>query len=317
MRRTYISLAGLASLAGLGGCYSDAYVEPSPVYQTTVAEVPYQEAPPVTVSIAPPPPRYETIITCGYGTQWIPGRWDWNNTWYWSRGYCAAARPGYVYVAPRYVGGVYYRAHWSSGGGYVAPPAATYAPAYRPGGTYVPPPAPGYAPGRPAYVAPAPTYQPAPPPRPMGGTYVTPPTPGSSNYVHPGPVYQPAPTYQPAPPPRPMGGTYVTPPTPGSSNYVQPAQPVYRPVQPAQPVYSQPMARPVQPAQPAYGGQPVARPVQPAQPAYGQPTARPAQPAQPAYGQPTARPAQPSSSPPAYRPAQPANNNRFGAPPPR
>ena len=54
---------------------------------------------------------------------WVPGRWDWNGRWYWGRGYCGPARQGYMYVAPRYVGGVYYRGHWARGGGtYVTPP---------------------------------------------------------------------------------------------------------------------------------------------------------------------------------------------------
>ncbi len=264
MRGTYISRAGLASLAMLGGCYGEAYVEPTPAYQATVMEVPYDSAPTVAVSVAPPPPRYETVISCGYGTSWVPGRWDWRNNWLWARGYCAQVRPGYVYTAPRYTGGVYYRAYWApAGGAMVAPPAPGVVVAPRYGGTYVAPPAPG------AVVAPryGGTYVAPPAPGAVvapryGGTYVAPPAPGTAvgpsygggTYVAP-----PAPGATVAP--RYGGGTYAAPPAPGG--YVRPAQPTYTQPAPYRPAPA-PAYRPAAPA-PAY------RPATPAAPTYAPP----------------------------------------------
>jgi hypothetical protein len=199
MRSTLAICAGLATLAG---CYADAYVEPTPVYATTTTEVPYDAPAPVTITIAPPPPRYEPVLTCGYGTTWVPGRWDWVGSWTWGRGYCAQARPGYAYVPPRFEGGVYYRGHFApaSGGGYVPPPPG----GYHGGGTYVPPPSGNYPPGGyhggGTYVPPppaGPTYRPAPSPRPPG-TYVPPPPAAQPTRR----VYQPSDTYIPPPPPR-------------------------------------------------------------------------------------------------------------------
>ncbi len=231
-------LAAVATLAGISGCYGTTYVEPSGSYQTTTEYAPYDDPGPVTVTVAPPPPRYEVVGGCGYGSVWFPGRWEYRGNWYWARGYCSQTRPGYVYVAPRYVNGVYYRAHWGrpggygyggggyGGGGYVAP-APTYG-----GGGYVAPtrPAPAYGGG--VYVAPT-----RPAPAYGGGGYVAPtrPTPayGGGTYGTPAPV-RPAPPYG--------GGTYVAPGRPA-------------PVGPA------PVVRPT----PGYGGG-----------GYGQPAPRPA-----------------------------------------
>ena len=199
-------LAAVAALFGISGCYGTTYVEPSASYQTTTEYAPYDDPGPVTVTVAPPPPRYEVVGACGYNSVWFPGRWEYRGSWYWARGYCSETRPGYVYVAPRYVNGVYYRAHWGRPGGY--------------GGTYVAPgpvvrPAPVYGGG--TYVAPGPVVRPAP--AYGGGTYVTPAP------VRPGPVYTPGPVVRPAP----VAPGPVVRPTPGyGGGYVRPA-PVVRP----------------------------------------------------------------------------------------
>ncbi len=198
-------LAALCALTGASGCYGTTYVEtPAPQYGTTMEYIPDNPPAPIAVSMAPPAPRYEPVLTCGYGTIFVPGRWDWAGRWFWARGYCSPVRPGYIYVGPRFVGGSYYRAHWAPSG--YGAPAYPGSPVYRPapmygGGTVVAPPPP---------MAPAPVYRPAP--VYGGGTVVAPP-------VAPAPVYRPAPIYG--------GGTVVAPPPP-----VAPA-PVYRPA----PVY--------------------------------------------------------------------------------
>jgi hypothetical protein len=217
-------LAAVAALVGISGCYGTTYVEPSASYQTTTEYAPYDDPGPVTVTVAPPPPRYEVVGSCGYNSIWFPGRWEYRGSWYWARGYCSETRPGYVYVAPRYVNGVYYRAHWGRPGGYggtyVAPgPVVRPAPVYG-GGTYVAPgpvvrPAPVYGGG--TYVAPGPVVRPAP--AYGGGTYVAPAP------VRPGPVYTPGPVVRPAP----VAPGPVVRPTPGyGGGYVRPA-PVVRP----------------------------------------------------------------------------------------
>lgn len=226
-------LAAVAALFGISGCYGTTYVEPSASYQTTTEYAPYDDPGPVTVTVAPPPPRYEVVGACGYNSVWFPGRWEYRGSWYWARGYCSETRPGYVYVAPRYVNGVYYRAHWGRVGGpgyggavyggpayggstYVPPPVVRPAPVYG-GGGYVTPapvrPAPVYvAPSAPAPVRPAPAYG--------GGGYVAPapvrpaPAYGGGGYVAPAPV-------RPAPAP---GSVYVPPPGGG----VRPAPAPYR-----------------------------------------------------------------------------------------
>src|SRR3954463_4094924 len=99
-------LAAMATLAGVSGCYEAGYVEPTPVYQTTTEYAPYDAPDPVTVTVAPPPIRYEPAMSCGGGSIWFPGRWEYRSNWYWARGYCSENRPGYIYVAPRYTNGV-------------------------------------------------------------------------------------------------------------------------------------------------------------------------------------------------------------------
>ena len=82
-------LAAVAAL-GLGGCYAD-YYEPTPgVY----AGGNYGTPAGVSVSVAPPPPQYEEPLSCGYGTVYLPGQWDWNGSWYWTGGNCSGARAG-------------------------------------------------------------------------------------------------------------------------------------------------------------------------------------------------------------------------------
>ncbi|MGO1073632.1 YXWGXW repeat-containing protein [Lysobacter sp. CA199] len=55
----------------------------------------------VDVRVAPPP-RYERMrVRPGY--VWTPGYWRWNGRrHYWVAGTYVLARPGYVYVAPRW-----------------------------------------------------------------------------------------------------------------------------------------------------------------------------------------------------------------------
>jgi len=229
-------LGVLCALVGASGCYGTTYVEtPGPEYGTTMEYIPEGPPAPVSVTIAPPAPRYEAVLTCGYGTIYVPGRWEWSGRWYWARGYCSPARQGYIYVGPRWMGGMYHRAHWAAAG-YGAPaypPVVSPAPVYRPAPVY----------GGPTVVTPPPpVYRPAPV---YGGpTVVTPPPP----------VYRPAPVYG--------GPTVVTPP---------PAAPMYRPA----PVYSPPVApAPVVRPAPVYTPPPAGG-YRPPAPSYPAPTPPP------------------------------------------
>ncbi len=128
-------LAALCALAGASGCYGTTYVEtPAPQYGTTMEYIPDNPPAPIAVSMAPPAPRYEPVLTCGYGTIFVPGRWDWAGRWFWARGYCSPVRPGYIYVGPRFIGGSYYRAHWAQSG--YGAPAYPASPVYRPAPVY-------------------------------------------------------------------------------------------------------------------------------------------------------------------------------------
>lgn len=106
-------LGALSALAlSAGGCAAEyEYVEPTPV----------------RVTVAPPPPRYEAAYACGAGS-WIGGHWAWRGGWVWVGGHCSRPRAGYVWIAPRWSGGVYYRGYWGRGAarGYVPPPAPAY-----------------------------------------------------------------------------------------------------------------------------------------------------------------------------------------------
>ena len=224
-------LAALCALAGASGCYGTTYVEtPAPQYGTTMEYIPDAPPAPISVTIPPPAPRYEPVLTCGYGTIYVPGRWDWTGRWYWARGYCSPVRPGYIYVGPRFMGGTYYRAHWAQAS-YGAPayPGGMGQPVYRPapvyggGGTVVAPPPPVYRPA-PVYGG-GPTVVAPPPPRPMGAPVYSPPgvapgyrpAPAPGGY-QPAPApggYRPQPSYPapaPAPAPAPTGG-YRPPPS--------------------------------------------------------------------------------------------------------
>lgn len=57
----------------------------------------------VDVRVAPPPVRYERVrVRPGY--VWTPGYWRWNGRRHvWIGGAYVPARPGYAYVAPRWV----------------------------------------------------------------------------------------------------------------------------------------------------------------------------------------------------------------------
>lgn len=185
----------LSALVALCGCYDSYYTPGGATYSAGVygsADIPLGPQTGISVSVAPPPPRYEDPLACGYGSVWVPGEWDWNGSWYWRSGYCVSDRPGYAYVPPVYSGGVYVRGYWAPHqygvGTYVSPPA----PAYR-GRTYVPAPAPSY--GGHSYVpAPAPSYR---------GSYAAPPAPSyRGSYAAPAPAVR-----APAPAPAYRGGT--------------------------------------------------------------------------------------------------------------
>ncbi len=115
-------------LAGLAwaGCF------PATVGVTVPVGPAYEEPPPpppppptqalmeaqVYVSNQPPPLQAEYPPPApGPGYAWISGYWDWTGyEWNWIGGYWTPSRPGYFYVAPRYVviGGrpVYERGYW-------------------------------------------------------------------------------------------------------------------------------------------------------------------------------------------------------------
>ena len=106
----------------------------APSADSCAAEIEYTEPTPVRAPLALPLHRYEGIRVCRGGT-WVGGHWGWRGgSWAWAGGRCVRPRTGYIWVAPRYEGGVYYRGHWGHGPG--GP--------YSPGGAYVPPPAPAY-----------------------------------------------------------------------------------------------------------------------------------------------------------------------------
>ncbi len=87
-------LAALCALAGASGCYGTTYVEtPAPQYGTTMEYIPDAPPAPISVTIPPPAPRYEPVLTCGYGTIYVPGRWDWTGRWY-GRVVLSPVRPG-------------------------------------------------------------------------------------------------------------------------------------------------------------------------------------------------------------------------------
>ena len=101
----------LVAASTLAGCYAE-YVPAS------APPTAYVEGGTVSVGMAPPPPRYEPVVGCGYNQTWIGGFWDWGGgSWAWQPGYCQAVRPGYTWVAPVWSGGVYRRGYWGPAGG--------------------------------------------------------------------------------------------------------------------------------------------------------------------------------------------------------
>lgn len=192
----------LASMS-LAGCFADYYGPPVNATGSVAvsASIPVGMPPPVTVSVAPPAPRYEAPMSCGPGEAYIPGGWDWDSNWHWQHGYCTPAQGGYTYMPPVYQNGTYIRGHWGTGrygggGGYRPPPAPAYPEGGGGGGGgYVPPPAPAYGGGG------------------GGGTYIAPqPQP---NYVPPPPPAPATRSYPPPQPPPPQdNGGYVPPPPP-------------------------------------------------------------------------------------------------------
>ncbi|NGZ83556.1 YXWGXW repeat-containing protein [Duganella aceris] len=74
----------------------------------------------VVIRDAPPPPRYERVPAPRHGYVWAPGYWDWRgNRHHWIGGTWVTARPGYVYMQPRWEqrDGRWYRqeARWDRG----------------------------------------------------------------------------------------------------------------------------------------------------------------------------------------------------------
>jgi hypothetical protein len=63
---------------------------------TGEAELPYQEAPPAPLSIAPSLPAPDEFST------FVPGIWIWRERWLWRPGYWLDPRPDWVYCPPRW-----------------------------------------------------------------------------------------------------------------------------------------------------------------------------------------------------------------------
>lgn len=58
----------------------------------------------VTISVAPPAPRVETVPAPRAGWVWAPGHWQWQGGGYaWVEGHWVAERPGYEYRHPMWV----------------------------------------------------------------------------------------------------------------------------------------------------------------------------------------------------------------------
>jgi hypothetical protein len=68
----------------------------------------------ITVTSAPPAPKYERVPAARPGYFWAPGHWEWRGHRHdWVQGYWMAERPGYVYTAPVW--------HQRDGGWYMEP----------------------------------------------------------------------------------------------------------------------------------------------------------------------------------------------------
>lgn len=58
----------------------------------------------VTIDVAPPPPRSESVPTPRRGYAWVPGYWNWNGRRHvWVAGNWVRERRGYVYSQPQWV----------------------------------------------------------------------------------------------------------------------------------------------------------------------------------------------------------------------
>jgi len=67
----------------------------------------------VEVQAPPPALRVETVPAPVTGQVWVPGYYDYRDGHYaWVAGHMEPERAGYVYVAPRYEGGMYYVSRW-------------------------------------------------------------------------------------------------------------------------------------------------------------------------------------------------------------
>ena len=61
------------------------------------------QAQPVTIQVAPPPPRSERVPPPRRGYVWAPGHYEWRGGRHvWVRGYWVRARPGYAYRPPEW-----------------------------------------------------------------------------------------------------------------------------------------------------------------------------------------------------------------------
>ncbi len=76
----------------------------------------------VSITVGPPPLRYEAEPLPRRGYQWAPGYWNWNrnrNRHNWVAGSWVRARPGYYYAQPNWVerGGRWelQRGNWARG----------------------------------------------------------------------------------------------------------------------------------------------------------------------------------------------------------
>ena len=112
----FVVVLVLASAGVLGGCMVHARTRPATVSYAASSEV--------YVSQPMPPPRVEVVQTVApySGAVWVRGHWQWRGGgWYWVSGrWSRPARPGTVWVGPRYVyrngRHVYVRGHWGGRG---------------------------------------------------------------------------------------------------------------------------------------------------------------------------------------------------------
>lgn len=89
----------LALLAGLGlGCAGAIYAPPAAAHT--------QAAVGISLSVAPPPARFERVPPPRRGYVWAPGYWRWNaraQRHVWAAGSWVAVRPGFHYRPAHWV----------------------------------------------------------------------------------------------------------------------------------------------------------------------------------------------------------------------